>query len=109
MEKMKSIRVANTAAAPKIANREPFTNSSGSFRGVYADEANSTTGKMPDGPERDDYLAQKSWGFLDYIVFSYSTPVAWYSNRDGWHVTEHGYTMTTKCKHMPYVREAMRL
>lgn len=104
----KTARIANTAAAPKIANREPFTNSTGSFRGVPGDEANNTTGRMPEDEERD-YLSQKMWGFIDYVVFSYSTPIAWYSNRDGWHLTEAGHSMTTKCKHMPQVRAAMRL
>lgn len=101
-------RVTNRAAAPKIANREPFTNSTGSFRGVSGDKANNGTGLMPKD-EAYDYLAQKMWGFIDYVVFSYATPIAWYSNRDGWHVTKEGYSMTTKCKHLPPVREAMRL
>lgn len=93
-------RTTNREARKYIANLEPFTNGTGSFRGVERDDIPSGTGKMPDGPERGDYIVQRNWGFLDYVVFSYATPIAWYSNRDGWHVTEHKYSVTTSGKHM---------
>lgn len=89
-----------------LVNREAFTNSTGSLRGLPADHVNGNTAWMDNGPERDDYIAQKNWGFLDYIVLSYATPVAWYSNRDGWHVTEQYHSPTTS-KHVHAIRRAI--
>lgn len=41
----------------------------------------------------------------DYVVFSYGTPIAWYT-ADGWYVVEQKFSVTTS-KHQNYVRRAI--
>lgn len=35
---------------------------------------------------------------IDYVIYSYNTPIAWLSNKDGgtWTMPEAGYSVTTK-------------
>jgi len=40
-----------------------------------------------------------------YWVYSYSTPIAWYTS-EGWYVVEQKFSVTTS-KHQNYVRRAM--
>jgi hypothetical protein len=42
---------------------------------------------------------------IDYIVYSYSTPIAWHGF-DGWYVVEQKFSVTTS-KHQNYVRRAI--
>lgn len=41
----------------------------------------------------------------DYIVYSYSTPIAWHT-AEGWYVVEQKFSVTTS-KHTNYVRRAI--
>jgi hypothetical protein len=42
----------------------------------------------------------------DYIVYSYSTPIAWHTLNFGWYVVEQKFSVTTS-KHTNYVRRAI--
>jgi hypothetical protein len=42
---------------------------------------------------------------IDYVVFSYDTPIAWHSEQ-GWYVVEQKFSVTTS-KHQNYVRRAI--
>lgn len=42
---------------------------------------------------------------IDYVVFSYDTPIAWHS-AEGWYVVEQKFSVTTS-KHQNYVRRAI--
>lgn len=42
----------------------------------------------------------------DYIVYSYSTPIAWHSLNFGWYVVAQKFSVTTS-KHTNYVRRAI--
>jgi hypothetical protein len=42
---------------------------------------------------------------VGYVVYSYGTPIAWYST-DGWYVVEQKFSVTTS-KHQNYVRRAV--
>lgn len=42
---------------------------------------------------------------IDYIVYSYNTPIAWHGF-DGWYVVEQKFSVTTS-KHQNYVRRAI--
>jgi hypothetical protein len=42
---------------------------------------------------------------IDYVVFSYDTPIAWHSE-EGWYVVEQKFSVTTS-KHQNYVRRAI--
>jgi hypothetical protein len=41
-----------------------------------------------------------------YWVYSYSTPIAWYTGCNGWYVVEQKFSSTTS-KHQTYVRRAI--
>ena len=43
---------------------------------------------------------------VSYLVYSYSTPIAWYSYATGWYVVEQKFSVTTS-KHQNYVRRAI--
>lgn len=50
-----------------------------------------TTGEMPEGGWTERYYREKP----SYIVFSYSTPIAWWSENHGWSRPDVFYSMTT--------------
>lgn len=43
---------------------------------------------------------------VSFWVYSYSTPIAWYSYATGWYVVEQKFSVTTS-KHQNYVRRAI--
>ena len=43
---------------------------------------------------------------VTYWVYSYSTPIAWYTEGNGWYVVEQKFSVTTS-KHQNYVRRAI--
>jgi len=57
------------------------------------------TGRMNHGPEFASFKA------ADYVVFSYSTPIAWHGPT-GWTVTAARYSVTTS-KHIGKIRTAV--
>jgi hypothetical protein len=42
---------------------------------------------------------------IDYVVYSYSTPIAWHTS-EGWYVVEQKFSPTTS-KHQTYTRRAI--
>lgn len=47
----------------------------------------------------------KDMASLDYIVYSYGTPIAWHTS-DGWYVVEQKFSVTTS-KHQNFTRRAI--
>lgn len=95
-------KIANRDAADLVPNFEVFRNSTGSFWSAAGDDIDNRTGQMP--PElATEYLGLQNWGFLDYVVYSYNTPIAWYCNRSGWHKPKVYYSNTTSTKHMTHL------
>jgi hypothetical protein len=43
---------------------------------------------------------------VDYVVYSYGTPIAWHTQAYGWYVVEQKFSVTTS-KHQNYVRRAI--
>lgn len=43
---------------------------------------------------------------VDYVVYSYGTPIAWHTEADGWYVVEQKFSVTTS-KHQNYVRRGI--
>lgn len=80
---------------------EPFQNNPRTFTGIRIEEPCSpTVGKLymyPEDAKRLDDACNA--GFVDYIIYSYATPIAWHHTEDGWIDPGHGYTQTTKAKH----------
>lgn len=60
------------------------------------------TGRLD--PEEETRLA-KDMGSLDYMVYSYGTPIAWHTP-EGWYVVSQKFSTTTS-KHTNYVRRAV--
>ena len=44
---------------------------------------------------------------ITYWVYSYSTPIAWFTEGNGWYVVEQKFSVTTS-KHQNYVRQAIK-
>jgi hypothetical protein len=92
-----------------LSNNQPFHNSTGKFRGVLNDPEIPTLpgyGQMSEADRNRMRLTHDLYG-IDYIVFSYATPIA-YRNRHGvWTVPNAGYSQTTKAKHLSPLRPAV--
>lgn len=92
-------------AADRIANREPFTaggNAYGepNFRGQSFSAG--TVGALPSLWRDKFYLDVNR---VDYVVYSYHTPIAWHTP-DGWTIPDAKYSVSTS-KHQTTVRWAV--
>jgi len=65
-----------------IEDRKPFTNDSGTLRGVKNPEPSIDRGKLDDH-EKGRLLVDFKRGKIVYMVISYDTPIAW-ETHDGW-------------------------
>lgn len=81
-----------------IATRQEFKASA--LMGVYA---HTGTGRL-DNEETALYNEAVNKG-VDYMVYSYGTPIAWHTP-EGWYVVEQKFSVTTS-KHQNYVRRAI--
>jgi hypothetical protein len=75
-------------AGIRVNKRKPFTNSTGSFRGIVGGPG--TFGELPAYwrnrfPERG----------VAYTIMSYSTPIAWLDHNGEWTVPDVKYSPTT--------------
>jgi len=97
---MTTTRTSNTKAGDLIANRVAFTGNN--LYGVVTpyDSVTYTTGQLP-----IEFQDQLKLDRPDFIVYSYSTPIAWHSN-SGWFMPNCKYSVTTS-KHQNYVRRAV--
>jgi len=89
----------NNRNAPRfIAQREDFTTSTGSLRGQqFHGELVWPVGRLPEA-----FIAElREYGDA-YVVFSYSTPIAWYAN-GVWSQPAVKYSVTTS-KHQGITR-----
>jgi hypothetical protein len=75
-----------TAYVPVLNALEPFV-TSGSLRGVREFEG---TGQLP-AEHRDAVRAAT----VDYVVYSYATPIAWHDTVTGWTMPKERYSVTT--------------
>lgn len=83
-----------------VGDRVPFK-THGHFHGEVNESPYPYTGRL----DRD--LAQiLIEDAPDYIVFSYSTPIAWHGKR-GWVMPAHKYSVTTST-HQGRIRDALR-
>lgn len=89
--------VTNRDARALIARREEFKTRTGNFTGETHVPGNHVfeTGYLPQA-----YAEHGRLNDADYIVYSYSTPIAWHL-ADGWVIPDVSYSMTTSSRHMP--------
>jgi len=72
---------------------KPWQNHSGSFRGEPWDRSYVDTGIMP--PAQAEMIKKFAHaGELDYVIFSYSTPIAYRANGE-WYIPTTKYSVTT--------------
>lgn len=91
-------------AGMAMDNAVPFRNSNRTFRGEPMSPRSGAlvfSGRMPH--EDAERLADATG--VDYVVWSYSTPIAWHDEQ-GWHVPDARYSPTTS-QHQGTVRVAI--
>lgn len=82
---------------------EPFSNAGKTFHGGPYE---NVTGRLYLHPETlAEYRERKQ--FIDYVVWSYQTPIVWHDTERGWVDPGHGYTQATKAKHYGRVAPAV--
>ena len=65
-----------------------------------------TCGRLSDETDRKLLSAVFDAGTPVYVVSSYGTPIAWHSERTGWHVVEQKFSVTTS-RHTGLVRQGI--
>jgi hypothetical protein len=94
--------IANTKATEYIQNRINFEASN--FKGFNLSLAPNcfqiSFGRLP-----SDIVATFAQQEVDYIVYSYGTPIAWHG-KFGWHLPAIKYSQTTS-RHQSIVRSAI--
>ena len=97
---MTTTRTSNAKAGDLIADRVGFTGNN--LYGVVTpyDSDDYEYGQLP-----QQFRDQMHLDRPDFIVYSYSTPIAWHSN-SGWFMPNCKYSVTTS-KHQNYVRRAV--
>lgn len=93
-------------AEARIATRTPFTASA--LKGIIPETtylARHDLGQLPQ-MHAEVLLADAASGRVDFIVYSYQTPIAWHSKDTGWEVPDHRYSVTTT-RHQNVVRRAV--
>ena len=99
-------KVTNREAVGKIARREDFANSTGSFTGkdmeIRPIHRWVRFGWMPEWAERVLFEVGRA-----YVVFSYETPIGWFDYRRGtWVMPRVRYSATTS-RHQGWLRQAI--
>ena len=97
-------RVSNRNADAHIRNAIPFVGSN--FYGV--DGSHSRYGSARwylSGAAEERFRQDQTAGKIHYSVWSYSTPIAWLVEGEGWVIPPVKYSMSTG-RHQSYVRRA---
>jgi len=84
-------RHANRQCGRFIASRSLFTNRNDTFRGVTTDDHFVTMGRLTS----DTFVLYMQQN-PDYVVSSYDTPIAWWSEDQGWCIPPVLYSATTR-------------
>lgn len=91
---VKTGRNASQEIADACDARQPWKNNGGSMRGVpMSPYASPSYGMMPED-EREVLIALVRTGDLDYVIYSYATPIAWHANGE-WTKSSSRYSPTT--------------
>lgn len=75
--------------SPVLVRLQPFR-THGALRGDVMDGYWSSTGRLP-----SEWVQRIRNEQPDYVVFSYGTPIAWHSEKDGWTKPPLKYSITT--------------
>lgn len=98
------MRNATSSEIPQlIADREEFTNSGGTLRGIKNPDVLTGAGILEDN-ERHKFLRSIHNIGITYLVLSYETPIAW-ETKDGHRYKTTQHFTTTTSKHMSLLSE----
>lgn len=97
------MRVSNREVRAKIEAREDFQTHSGVLYGRNVIDARIIG---PLGQLSHDAMVSLDKPTTDYVVWSYSTPIAWHSVEDGWHLVDGSYGPTT-IRHQGIIRRVI--
>jgi hypothetical protein len=89
----KRLTTRGIATAEAIRDRIPFT-TSGALRGEECVSSYPYSGWL-DKAEREALSTDGMAGLIDYIVWSYATPIAWHRTDGTWHIVDQKFSMTT--------------
>jgi hypothetical protein len=90
-----------------LAEGEEFKNTTGKFRGErWTSSTRPHTGQMS-GADRMAMERDLVHYGIDYVVWSYATPIGWRRGDGVWVSPDAGYSMTTKTKHLSRLRPAI--
>lgn len=97
-------RLSNWDCRAPITYRRSFRNSTGTL-----------TGETYNTRERPFSCFDRGWLpntydvplDVDFVVFSYATPIAWHTPDKGWTIPAVKYSPTTTRRHQPVVRSAL--
>lgn len=92
-----------------LRDGKPWHNTTRKFRGELWDKHSAQVphgGRMSQADRNDMINVSKLYG-IDYVVYSYATPVAYRDGRGIWHMPDAGYSMATKTKHLSNLRPAI--
>lgn len=92
-------RVNSRQAMALIADREEFANHTKSLRGQKT--RHPSTGRLSDEMKRRLHDEEPT-----YVVFSYATPIGWWSLKHGWTISTDKHSVTTS-KHQHVLRSAV--
>lgn len=93
-------RVSNRDARTEIIEQRNFVSHTGNFSGFWGGKGE--VGRLPE-PWREQFYC-RSRG--DYVVYSYNTPIAWWTPETGWVIPDVKYSPTTS-RHQSIVRLAV--
>lgn len=85
---LKTNMAARHRAGELVSQRLPFSNTSGSFRGIVGRP--STLGWLP-----DEYRKKWDTSRVMYTIMSFDTPIAWLCGTGEWVVPAVSYSATT--------------
>lgn len=105
-------KISIRSCAEHIAARSDF-DCYGALRGSNLVNGYISAGRLPE-PHRSEFYKNLPYmarpGSLNrhilYIVWSYETPIAWFTKADGWVIPDAKYSVTTS-KHQNVVRRAV--
>lgn len=95
-------KVTNRGAVPYIGDMQDFSNAGGTFTGRRQIVDDVTFGELA-GELCGLIMASLS---IKYVVYSYSTPIAWALDDNTWVMPKDKYSVTTS-KHQGLVRYAI--
>ena len=90
--KIKRLTTRSQATAIAIRDREPFT-TSGSLKGEVVSGLTSWDSGRLSGPDLDRFHEDKSR--IEYVVFSFATPIAWITEEGEWYIVRAKFSPTT--------------